>query len=291
MSRRTPVVGNAKYRVKQTAKRAAASPWVERLARFGYAAKGAVYIVVGLLAAMAAFGAGGKTTDTRGALATIVTQPFGRVLLGAVAVGLVGYALWRFVQAGVDAEHKGSDAKGSAIRIGYAISGLVHAGLAFTAMQLALGSESGSSRRGSGDSASQDWTARLMDQPFGPWLVALLGAVIIGIGLSQLYKAYTAKFREKLKLSEMSNTEQTWATRSGRLGFAARGVVFGVIGTFLILAALRSDPSQSRGLGGALRALEQQSFGSLIMGMVAIGLVAYGVFMFVAARYRRIATG
>ena len=291
MSQRTPVVGNAKYRVEQTAKRAAASPWVERLARFGYAAKGAVYIVVGLLAAMAAFGAGGKTTDTRGALATIVTQPFGRVLLGAVAVGLVGYAIWRLVQAGVDAEHKGSEAKGSAIRIGYAISGLVHASLAFTAMQLVLGSESGSSRRGGGDSAPQDWTARLMGQPFGQWLVALLGAVIIGIGLSQLYKAYTAKFREKLKLSEMSNTEQTWATRSGRLGFAARGVVFGVIGTFLILAALRSDPSQSRGLGGALRALEQQSFGSLILGVVAIGLVAYGVFMFVAARYRRIATG
>ncbi len=289
MSRRTPAVGDAKYQAEQTVKRAAASPWVERLARLGYAAKGAVYIVVGLLAAMAAFGRGGKTTDTRGALATIVAQPFGRVLLGTVAVGLAGYAIWRFVQAGVDAEHKGSDAKGMAVRIGYAISGLIHAGLAFTAMQLVVGSESGS-RRGSGDSASQDWTARLLDQPFGPWLVALLGAVIIGIGLAQLFKAYTAKFREKLKLSEMSNTEQTWATRSGRLGFAARGVVFGVIGTFLILAALQSDPSQARGLGGALRALEQQSFGSLILGVVAIGLVAYGVFMLVAARYRRIAT-
>nr|MBA3438683.1 DUF1206 domain-containing protein [Pyrinomonadaceae bacterium] len=109
MSRRTPAVGDAKYQAEQTVKRAAASPWVERLARLGYAAKGAVYIVVGLLAAMAAFGMGGKTTDTRGALATIVAQPFGRVLLGAVAVGLAGYTIWRFVQAGVDAEHKGSE--------------------------------------------------------------------------------------------------------------------------------------------------------------------------------------
>ena len=112
MPQRSPLAGNTKYRAEQTVKQAAARPWVERLARFGYAAKGAVYIVVGLLAAMAAFGMGGKTTDTRGALATIVTQPFGRVLLGAVAVGLVGYALWRFVQAGVDAENKGSRSNG-----------------------------------------------------------------------------------------------------------------------------------------------------------------------------------
>ena len=284
--KRAPISGQVKHHAEQAVKQATASPWFERLARFGYAAKGAVYIVVGLLAAMAAFGTGGKTTDTRGALETIVEQPFGRVLLGAVAIGLIGYALWRFVQAFADAENKGSDAKGIGVRTGYAISALVHVGLALSAAQMALGS---SSRSGGSDRAEQGWTASLMAQPFGRWLVAALGAIIIGVGIFQLYKAYTAKFREELKLGEMSSTEQTWATRSGRLGFAARGVVFSVIGIFLMLAALRSDPGEVRGLSGALRALEGQPFGSVILGVVAIGLIAYGVFMFVAARYRRIA--
>lgn len=288
---RAPITANAKRQAEQVVKQAAASPWVERLARFGYAAKGAVYIVVGLLAAMAAAGSGGKTTDTRGALGTIFAQPFGRGLLGAVAVGLIGYALWRFVQAFADAENKGSDAKGIGVRIGYAGSGLIHVGLALSAAQMAFGSSGGRSSGGGGgsDRAEQGWTASLMAQPFGRWLVALVGAGIIGVGLFQLYKAYTAKFRKELKLAEMSGTEQTWATHSGRLGFAARGVVFGVIGIFLMLAALRSDPGQARGLGGALRALEAQPFGSLILAVVAAGLVAYGVYMFVAARYRRIA--
>lgn len=283
--KRAPITGQVKHHAEQAVKRATASPWFERLARFGYAAKGAVYIVVGLLAAMAAFGTGGKTTDTRGALETIVEQPFGRVLLGAVAIGLIGYALWRFVQAFADAENKGSDAKGMGIRTGYGISAIIHVGLALSAAQMAFGS---SSRSGGSDRAEQGWTASLMAQPFGRWLVAALGATIIGVGIFQLYKAYTAKFREELKLGEMSSTEQTWATRSGRLGFAARGVVFSVIGIFLMLAALRSDPGEARGLSGALRALEGQPFGSVILGVVAIGLIAYGVYMFVAARYRRI---
>lgn len=270
--------------VEQTARQMAADPWVERLARFGIASKGIVYAIVGVLAAQAAFGAGGKTTDTKGALATIVTQPFGKFLLTLVAIGLLGYVLWRFIQAFLDPERKGTNAKGLFQRLGYFISGAIYAGLALTATRLILGSGGG------GGNSTSDWTARLLAQPFGQWLVGTLGAIVIGMGFHQFYKAYSAKFRQDLKWQEMSDAERTWATRAGRFGHAARGVVFSIIGFFLIQAARQSDPNQARGLGGALAALAQQPYGPWILAVVAIGLVAYGIYLLVEARYRRVVT-
>lgn len=266
--------------VKQQAKAATreASAWIEPLGRIGYAAKGIVYAIVGVLAVQAAMGSGGETTDTRGALQRIQEAPFGKVLLGLVAVGLVGYALWRLVQAFLDTDNKGSDAKGRITRLGYAVVGVVYLGLALSAIQLLRGS--GGQNQGS----EQDWTARLMAQPFGQLLVGLVGAGVIGIGLYQLYKAYSGKFREHLKLAEMSHTEAEWATRSGRLGFSARGIVFCIIGALLIAAALHSNASEARGLAGALETLGGRPW---LLGAVAVGLIAYAVFCLVEARYRR----
>lgn len=261
------------------------SVWVERLARFGYAAKGAVYGIVGLLAAQAAFGTGGKTTDTQGALQTILTQPFGKVLLGLVAIGLIGYVLWRFVQAIKDPENKGTDAKGLAQRLGYAVNGLIYGSLALSAVRLVLGSGGGGNRN-----ATQDWTARLLSQPFGHWLVGTTGAFIIGLGFYQFYTAYSAKFRKEMNLTQLSDTERKWVIGIGRFGLAARGIVFCVIGFFLIQAARQSDPSEVRGLGEALQALEQQPYGPWILGVVAVGLVAYGIYMVIQARYRSLVT-
>jgi hypothetical protein len=268
-------------------RRAARHPWLEPLARLGYAAKGIVYFVVGLLAAQAAFGAGGKTTDTSGALSSIVTQPFGKFLLAIVAIGLIGYALWRLVQTFFDPEHaqEQTDTKQIAQRIGYAFSGFAYLGLAWTAAGLIFGVGGGGN---SNSNATQDWTARLMAQPFGQWLVGLAGLVVLGVGLSYFYQAYKAKFRQELKMREMSRTEQTWATRLGRFGIAARGVVFSIIGIFLIQAALQSDASQARGLGGALAALAAQPFGPWLLGIVALGLIAYSIYSIVEARYRQI---
>ncbi|HAJ59391.1 MAG TPA: hypothetical protein DCP31_09065 [Cyanobacteria bacterium UBA8543] len=260
--------------------------WVERLARFGYAAKGIVYAIVGLLAVQAAIGTGGKTTDTRGALGEIAAQPFGKFLLALVVFGLIGYVVWCFVQAVKDPEHKGDDPKGLARRFGYGITGLIYASLAVSAIGLITGSGGGSSSSNS----QQDWTARLLSQPFGQWLVGLVGAFIIGLGFYQLYKAYKAKFRKQMKLQEMTPTEETWATRIGRFGLAARGIVFAIIGFFLLEAARQSDPSEARGLDGALQALAQQPYGPWLLGIVALGLVAYGIHMGVQARYRRILT-
>ena len=258
------------------------SLWVERLARFGYAAKGVVYGIVGLLAAQAAFGTGGKTTDTKGALQEIVTQPFGKVLLGVVAIGLFGYVLWQFVQAIKDPEGKGTDTKGILQRIGYAISGIIYAGLALSAVRIILGSPSGNSN------STQDWTARLLSQPFGQWLVGTVGAFIIGLGFYQFYKAFTTKFRKEFNLSELSDTEQKWVKAISRFGLAARGVVFCLIGFFLIQAARKSDAGEAGGLGEALETLREQPYGAWLLGIVALGLIAYGIYMVMQARYRRI---
>jgi len=126
-----------------------------------------------------------------------------------------------------------------------------------------------------------------MSQPFGQWLVAIAGAIVFARGAFYLYRAYSRKFREKLKLREMSAIEEKWALRLGRMGYAARGVVFAIIGIFLVVAAIYADPHEARGIAGALDALAQQPWGGAMVGVVAIGLAAYGIFMFVEARYRR----
>jgi hypothetical protein len=257
------------------------SPWIERLARAGYVAYGVVYVLIGVLAVQAAFG-GGQATGQEGALRSILLAPLGRVLLGTVALGLLAYAAWRLFQGILDPEDEGRDAKGVVKRLDHVLNGLFHAALAFSAGQLALGSGGG------GGGSPDDWTATLMSQPLGRWLAVVAGAVIFGAGLYQFYKAYRADFRDELKSHEMSLREKRWTTHAGRLGYAARGAVFGVIGVFLIQAALQTDPGAARGLGGALGTLARQPFGPYILGTVAVGLAAYGVFMFVTARYRRI---
>lgn len=267
---------------KRPAQHAAHSDTVEKLARLGYAVKGVVYGLIGILAVMAAFGSGGQTSGSRGVLGTIADGPFGQVLLGLVTVGLFGYALWRYVQSFADPDNKGTDPEGLVKRIGYFGSGVIHTGLGIAAIRLLLGNSSG------GGSNADSWTAKLMTQPFGLWLVGIAGAIVIGVGLYQFYKAYEANFFDKLKTGEMSASERTWAKRAGQAGLAARGVVFSIIGFFLIQAALNANPQEARGLGGALDTLAAQSYGPYLLGVVAIGLIAYGAYCWVNARYRKI---
>jgi hypothetical protein len=256
-------------------------PWTVWLARLGHAAKGIVYIVIGYLAFRAAFGASGQTTNSQGALQKIAEQPFGKLLLFIVGIGFIGYALWRFVQAGLDTENKGSEVKGIFQRIAYMLSGLAYGGLALTAFKIVLNvkDKSGNSQ--------QDWTARLLSQPFGQWLVGIVGLIVIGMGLNAFYKAFTAKFCEHLNTAEMSKTENSWATFVGRAGYTARGVVLSIIGWFFIQAARHANPKESRGLDQALDTLASQPNGRLLLGIVAVGLIAYGIYALAEARYRR----
>lgn len=274
---------NTRDHAEETARYA--SPWVEWMARFGYAAKGVVYVVMGVLAVLAAVTAGGgSTTDQNGAFHTIEEAPYGQVLLGVVAIGLMGYVLWRSIQAVADPDGEGLDLKGVAKRIGYAGSALIHAFFAFAAANLAAGAGGG---RGA---SAEEWTGWFLSLPLGWLLVAATGIGIVGVGLYQIYEAYHSKFKKYLKLGALSDGEHGWIEHGGRFGVAARGVVFVVAGVFLVLAGLRTDELEVRGLGGALSAiLEQPFFGNLLLGVVAVGLVAYGLLMVAVARYRRIA--
>lgn len=256
--------------------------WVERIARFGYAVKGVVYLIIGLLAMPVALGIDGEAAGTGDVLQIIVTQPFGKFLLTIVAVGLTSYAVWRFVQAFVDPEHQSNSVHRFIPRLGYAISGATYAGLAVTAVQIIVGTGSHS------NSWRHDWTARLLAQPFGQWLVGIVGVVVLGVGVSLAYVAFTPKFRQRLQLSNMTAAQINWAMGIGRFGVTARGVAFGIIGLLLIQAAVQSDPDEVQGLGGALQTLAEEPFGRWLLGIIAVGLVAYAIHLLILARYRRI---
>lgn len=280
-------------RVTDAAGRASreAAPWIERLARFGYAAKGVVYAVVGGIALNAAFGVE-RATGSRGALESLLRQPLGRVMLGVVAVGLLGYVVWKAVQAVLDPEHLGTDAKGLFKRAAFGLTAVIYAGLALAAARLALSGASGGDAGAEGDGTGPDrWTAMAMDKPLGRWAVAAVGVGIIAYGLYNLYKGYTAKLSEELDLSDLEPENRRRVIWAGRFGMAARGVVFGIVGWFLVMAALHYNPTEARGLGGALRTLEEQTYGPWLLAAVALGLVAYGLFYLVKARYRRIDAG
>jgi Domain of Unknown Function (DUF1206) len=283
MSSKGNLSEGAKLHAKDAARRA--QPWMERLARLGYATEGAVYALIGVLAAGAAFGPGGRATGQRGAFELVAESPFGSVVLGLIAVGFLGYALWRGVQAIADPDSEGTDVKALGKRVGYGTSAIVYAGLAFSAAGLILG------RASDGGRSPDDWTALLLSWPLGQELVVGVGAAMIGVGIHELYQAYKAEFLDYLKLGEMGEKLRKWTERWGRFGIAARGIVFGIVGAFLIRAALQYDPQAARGLGGALQTLAQQPLGPWLLGAVALGLVAFGLFMLSVARYRRIPTG
>jgi len=253
------------------------------LARAGYAARGIIYVIVGSLAALAAWGSGGQTTDGKGALVELLNAPFGKVLLGLVAVGLICYAGWRSAQALLDADAHGTDASGLAVRAGLGVSAVIHLGLAMFAISLITGWGTGSG--GQGDQSSQEWTAWLLSQPFGQWLVALVGAAIIGAGIAHFVKGWQAKFEKRL---EMRPDERRVITPVSRFGLISRGVVFLIVGGFFVVAAIQQDPGEARGLSGALQTLQSQPYGWVLLALVALGLVAFGVYSFIEAVYRRI---
>jgi hypothetical protein len=260
------------------------APWVERLARVGYAAKAVLYITVGVLAAQAAVGRGGRTTDTDGALRTMYGLTLGRIILLVIAAGLVGYALWRLVEAIVDAEGRGDGLKGVALRAGSAGRGLFHAGLGLAALRLALGDLSPSAA-----GHPRYWTARAFAVPGGELLVWLVAGGIAGYGGYQLYRAYAPKLGRQLRLGTIPEGTRGIVVAVSRFGIAARGVVFCLIGFILVRAAARHDAGQAGGVRESLGMLA--GIGRWPYAAVALGLVAYGVYQLVNARYRRIRVG
>ena len=257
------------------------APWIRGFARLGFASRGVVYLLMGWIALQAALGPT-QTEGSRGALRSLLDEPLGRIIVGAIALGLACYTLWRAYAATVNPEN---DETGS--RLHNAGVAIVHAALTVTAAGLALSNGGGG---GSSNQEAAGWTARVMELPVGRWLVAAAGAAIVGYGLYQLYRAVTADLDDMLDLSELSATHRAWVRRVSRFGVAARGVVFVLIGVFTTKAAVEYDASEARGFAGALESLQQQPYGPWLLGIVAAGLVSYGVYALVRARYRVVGT-
>jgi uncharacterized protein DUF1206 len=253
----------------------------EWFARSGFVARGLIYGIIGILAIKLAVGAGGTTTNQQGALKTIAHQPFGKVLLILVAIGLAGYALWRFVRALLGHGPEGSDSGFD--RVAALGSGIVYALLCVVAVEILLGSGSSG-----GSSNPSKATAGVLGWPGGTWLVGIAGAVLIGIGLYQGYRGISKDFLKDSKTEEMSAGVRKWVEWIGSFGHLARMVVFGLVGVFLIKAAVDYNPNKAVGLDGALAKLAHASYGPVLLGIVAAGLIAFGVYSLSDARYRRI---
>jgi hypothetical protein len=254
--------------------------WIEKGARFGHFTKGVLYGLIGGLALQVSLGAGGRVAGGEDAARFVGHQPFGQVLLILIAAGLFGYAAWRFIEGINDTEHKGSDGQGLAQRAGALGSGVVNAALGVVILQMALGQSSG------GDGGSS-WVAKLLAQPFGPALVAAIGAGIVITGVVQFYQAYSKKFLEMFRWHAMSARERRWVTRMGQVGYSARGVVFPIIGVSLLRAALDRNASQTRDMREALLEIAHSTAGQVLLGLVAVGFLAFGLFMVASARYRQ----
>lgn len=256
---------------------------IETLARVGYATKGVVYLLIGGLATMYAFGVGGGAlTGGKEAAQTMGAQPFGKFLLWATGIGLAAFALWQLVRAALDPEGGENDTKNIAKRIGYAVSGVLHAAFAVAVIQMALGSSS------SGGNTKTTYLAKIMEMPGGNVIVGLAAVGVVGFGLSQFYRGYQANFMEKLKSHEMNATERTWSLRVGRAGLMARGVVSCILGYFLFQAATSGSAAQAKGVGQALHSIASENHGMIMLAIVALGLVAYALHQFFMSKYRRI---
>jgi hypothetical protein len=251
----------------------------EWLARAGFATRGVVYVIVGVLAIKLALGSGGTSASQQGAMRAIAAQPFGKMLLILVAIGLGGYALWRLVRGLLGHGPEGSDS--GVDRIAALASGVVYAGLCAIAIEILLGTSASSD-------GAQKTTAGVFGWPAGTWLVAIAGVVLIGVGFFQGYRGISKDFLEDSKTEQMSRRARGWIRWIGTLGHLARMVVFCLVGAFLINAAADYNPNQAVGLDGALARIDHASYGLFLLSLVAAGLIAFGIYSLSDARYRRI---
>lgn len=248
--------------------------WVDPLMRVGYIARGIVYVLVGFLAFMAAVD-GGQTPDSRTALGTLLDQPFGDALLLVIALGLLAYSLWQFINAAMDLDDKGREAKGWAARGAQFISGAVHLALGISVAGLALG------RGGSGNGADH-WTAVMMQQPFGRWLVAIVGGVVIAIGAQHFVKAYQEKYKDTLRYAHATERLDPIV----KFGLAAHGLVVLIVGGFFLWAAWTANPSRAGGLREALQIVRDTGADQILLAIVGIGLIGFSVYCFIEAAFR-----
>ncbi len=269
------IAGTTKARA---ARKASSSQWWERVARAGLVGRGLLHGLIGLMALRIAAGEPQEQADQRGALAAVARQPLGRVLVLAIAASLLAYAAWRLLEAVVDPEDVGP-----LKRVGLAARGLLYLGFSWTALSLSL---AGSKAQGGHE--QQDITARVLAWPFGQALVVVVGLVVIGVGLWNGWRIVSRSYEKELKEYEMSPQQCRWAKRVAQVGLLARMMAFALSGGFLVRAALRYDPQEAVGLDASLHQLATKPAGPPLLVFVGVGLIAFGIFQLVLARYRRV---
>lgn len=245
-------------------------PWLDRLAIIGGAARGLVDVIIGGTAINAAFHVGRHGNDMPGAFKIIVDAPMGRILLGVMAAGLAAFALWCLLEAILDTTRKGTSARGLAERAAAVFIAALYAASSFFAARLMFEPTLARGTR------IQGWTALLLAQPLGQWLAGILGLMIICAGLYQLAQAIRGGPNEH---------DRPWLRWMARYAFASRGLLFLVVGGFMIVAGILRAPAEARGIGGAFRFIERQPVGSTLLCAIGGGVALFGI-MFAVEAFR-----
>jgi Domain of Unknown Function (DUF1206) len=257
----------------------AAAPVIDRFARFGFAAKGIVTILIGALALRYALGRGGGITGPHGAIEALLGEPWSDLILVVLAAGLMGYALWMFVEAFFDPERKGTGFQGLAERVAFFVTGLGYTLLAHATVQLLLGNH------GAGGIDSDEVAARVLTPVVGRWTVGLVGSIVMVAGVLQVRLGVTAGFRHILRRS-LSTIERVVVLVCGSLGYLAFGVLSLLVGYSFVQVALQYDPSEAGGWDEALWLLDSLVEGRWLLGLVAAGLILHGFYWVFLMRYR-----
>ena len=275
----------AGHKARSAGRDAASSRWLQWLARGGLAARGALYLLIGVLAVQIAFGSRGKQADTSGALRAVAMHPGGIVVLWLLAVGFAGLAIWRFAEVAYGQAGPGGRKAGK--RLGSLARAVLYAFICGSVVSFILGTGG----KTSGNTQSKDATATLMAHSGGRWLVALIG---IGIGIGGVALAVYGirrKFLEHLNMAQRSRSTAKVVKTLGVVGYVARGVVFCVAGGFLVDAAVSFSPQKAQGIDGSLLKLATTPLGPGLLVVVALGLVIFGVYSCCEARWREVEPG
>jgi hypothetical protein len=259
-----------------------AIPRIESVVRLGYVVRGLLYLLPGIFALRLAIGPHGAVIAPTGAIKLIGHQPFGRILLFLVAAGLAGYALWGLMRAVYDPLLRGNSLSGVANRLGYLVSALGHAGLTVVALRYLAGTEPPSN-------PAQGWIAFVLTEPFGRWVLGIVGVCwILGAGLAQIVAGWRASFKRDFAVDRMSPAERALAILLGRVGFVVRGIVFTIVGALLVAAALHANSDDLQGMEGALVKLLHEPYGHWLLAFAGSGIIAFGLFSMMCARWMRI---
>jgi hypothetical protein len=268
---------------KRAAKQAAFSPLMENLTRLGYGVKGFLYIAIGFIAIAGALGRSKTPADQLGAIETFSKLPYADLLLWVILIGLVSYSLWGVIRAALDPFHKGNDLKGFLARGGYLLSAVTYATFVIPTYHLINGASGGT-----GSASTVTIVSTVMNMPMGRWLVGAAGLAVIAAGFYQMYMGIEMDFDQRFKPYVLGAEQLKIARQMGRFGTTARGVVFALVGYFLVLAAYQANPGHARGFDGAFKYLARQPYGLWILAVIALGLISFGLYSFMSAAWFRL---